>query len=78
MDREIIRLVDPKCFSSLIYEIHNKELSKTHGISIGDFPDVTKMQEQLREADFSKFKAIHKSTLEKVRFFPDMTSFDPI
>jgi len=43
-----------------------QELSKTHGISIGDFPDVTKMQEQLREADFSKFKAIHKSTLEKV------------
>ena len=46
-----------------------KELSKTHGISIGDFPDVAKMQEQLREADFSKFKAIHKNTLEKVAPF---------
>ena len=59
----------PEIRNLSLFEIHNKELSKTHGISIGDFPDVTKMQEQLREADFSKFKAIHKSTLEKVRPF---------
>ena len=29
------------------------------------------MQAQLREADFSKFKAIHKNTLEKVTAFND-------
>jgi len=41
------------------------ELAKTHGISRGDFPEVAKMQEKLKDADFSKFRSLNKKELEK-------------
>jgi len=42
------------------------ELSKAHGISPGDFPDVRKMQEMLKDTDFSKFQSLRESYLKKV------------
>jgi len=42
------------------------ELSKAHGISPGDFPDVRKMQEMLKDSDFSKFQSLRESYLKKV------------
>lgn len=42
------------------------ELSKAHGISPGDFPDVRKMQELLKDADFSKFQSLRETYLKKV------------
>ena len=44
------------------------ELSKAHGISPGDFPDVRKMQEMLKDSDFSKFQSLRESYLKKVSF----------
>ena len=49
------------------------ELSKAHGISPGDFPDVRKMQEMLKDTDFSKFQSLRESYLKKVIF-----TFKPI
>jgi len=43
------------------------ELSKAHGISPGDFPDVRKMQEMLKDTDFSKFQSLRESYLKKVK-----------
>ena len=42
------------------------ELSKAHGISPGDFPDVRKMQEMLKDADFAKFQGLREGLLKKV------------
>lgn len=42
------------------------ELSKAHGISPGDFPDVRKMQEMFKDADFAKFQALKETYLKKV------------
>ena len=33
---------------------------------LSDFPEVHKMQEKLRDADFSKFRSLNKKELEKV------------
>ena len=46
------------------------ELSKAHGISPGDFPDVRKMQEMLKDTDFSKFQSLRESYLKKVCLVP--------
>lgn len=43
-----------------------KDLSNKHRISIGDFPKVSHMQEKLKMADFSKFKSLSSSMIQKV------------
>ncbi|VEN42274.1 unnamed protein product [Callosobruchus maculatus] len=45
-----------------IYE----KLQKEHSISMGDFPDLSKMQESLSRHDFSKFHSIKPKLLEVV------------
>ena len=54
------------------------ELSKAHGISPGDFPDVRKMQEMLKDTDFSKFQSLRESYLKKVREASKRQNFDLI
>lgn len=51
------------------------ELSKAHGISPGDFPDVRKMQEMLKDSDFSKFQSLRESYLKKVSLTFGKTNF---
>uniref|UniRef100_A0A915ERP6 Achaete scute target 1 n=1 Tax=Ditylenchus dipsaci TaxID=166011 RepID=A0A915ERP6_9BILA len=53
---------------SIFYEIQRK-----HGISAGDFPDVEKMRESLKNADFSKFSRLKLSLLDEV---DEMLSLD--
>jgi len=43
-----------------------EQLQKEHGISPGDFPDVEKMRENLKNADFTSFNAIKPRLLEVV------------
>jgi len=43
-----------------------EQLQKEHGISPGDFPDVEKMRENLKNADFTRFNAIKPRLLEVV------------
>ena len=44
-----------------------QELSKAQGISQGDFPDVRKMQEMLKDTDFSRFITLKDTYLKKVK-----------
>ncbi|KAI6237274.1 hypothetical protein M3Y95_00247800 [Aphelenchoides besseyi] len=43
-----------------------EQLQKEHGISPGDFPDVEKMRENLKNADFTRFNAIKPRLIEVV------------
>jgi len=42
------------------------DLSNKHRISLGDFPKVKDMQEKLKLADFSKFRSLSSSMIQKV------------
>lgn len=43
-----------------------QQLQRQHQISLGDFPDIKHMQEQLQFHDFSKFQALKPKLLESV------------
>jgi hypothetical protein len=46
-------------------KIYDK-IHRTHGISMGDFPNINKMREVLDQLDFRTFKSLDKKLIEKV------------
>jgi len=42
------------------------QIQREHQISPGDFPDITKLKEQLQHHDFTKFRLLDKRLLDKV------------
>jgi len=57
-----------KAKNNLIKDLEKifQSLASKHRISIGDFPKVSTMQEHLRGQDFSKFKSLSSSMIQKV------------